>query len=260
MCQLLSLHIVSSVLLVASTASAGDWPQWRGPDGDNVSKERDWSAVGQEQPSWTAQIGTGYSSPAIAGGRVIVVGYFDREETPGLGTDRVSCLDAASGELLWIRRYAALIYANEHAGGTLSSPTIAGDTVYVATRSDELRALALETGEVHWKIDLVERHGVDPSRYGFASSPFVDGERLILNAGRTLAIDRATGATLWISEDYEARYSTVVPIHLAERACFAAVRQRRSTESGPIRHDSPATAGQRRPARESCRTGPDSVR
>lgn len=218
--QLLLLAFLTAVLALDSNAMVGDWPQWRGPDGDNVSKESGWSPVGAEAPLWTAQVGTGYSSPAIADGRVIINGYFDDEETPGEGIDRISCLSVETGGLLWVVEYPATIYNNEHAGGALSSPTIVGDTVYVASRAGELRAIDVENGGPRWEVDLVERHGVDPDRYGFASSPYFHDGRLILNASSTLAIDAASGETLWISEDNEARYSTVAPIQLGERLGF----------------------------------------
>ena len=170
-----------------------------------------------EAPLWTAEIGLGYSSPSVASGRVLALGYFGDESTPGEGVDRVSCLDAETGAVIWTYEYPARIYDNEHEGGTLSTPTAAAEAVYVAARSGQVRALSASDGSLLWEADLVERHGVDPGRYGFASSPFVLGENIVLNASRTVALERATGETTWISDDYEARYSTVAPIELGSR-------------------------------------------
>jgi len=210
--------VTLATLPIALTLPPEDWPQWRGPDGDNVSKESAWSPSGAEGPLWRASIGMGYSTPVIAAGRLIVTGYEPDGATPHRGMDRVSCLDATSGELLWSTAYPAEAYDNEHAGGTLATPGIFDGTVFVPTRSGEVRALALADGAVRWMVDLVQRHAVAPGRYGFASSPFLIGDSVVLNAGRTVALDRATGETLWISEDHDANYSTVAPIRLGERA------------------------------------------
>lgn len=198
----------------------GDWPQWRGPAQDNISTETGWSPAGLEEPVWRALIGIGYCTPVIAEGRLVITGYIELPETPGEGLDRVTCLDALNGDLIWSREYPASIYNNEHAGGVLSTPTIAGGTVYVASRAGGLRSYSLRDGELHWEVDLVERHQVDPGRYGFASSPYVHGSQLILNAGPTLAIQRETGETDWISDDNGASYSTVAPIQLGGATCF----------------------------------------
>lgn len=205
----------------APHAAADDWPQWRGPRGDNVSLEREWSSVGREAPLWRARIGTGYSSPVVAGGRLFIAGYFEEPDTPGEGFDRVSCLDARTGAELWRVEYPALAFANEHAGGALGTPTVAGELLIVPTRQGGVRALALSDGELRWQVDLVERHGVSPGRYGFASSALQVGELLVLNAARTVALELETGETAWISEDHDANYSTVAPIALGERAGLA---------------------------------------
>lgn len=206
--------------VACAPCAADDWPRWRGPQGDNVSSESGWSSIGREQPVWRTDIGTGYSSPVLADGQLYIAGYFEDPETPGEGLDRVSCLDAASGAELWRVEYPAQAFANEHAGGATGTPTIAGELLIVPTRAGVVRALELKDGALRWEADLVERHGVSPGRYGFASSAFVSGERLILNAARTLALELATGETTWISEDHDANYSTVAPIRLPEREGF----------------------------------------
>ena len=197
-----------------------DWPGWRGPDHNNVSTEAGWTTEGEAPVLWRASIGMGYSSPSVADGRLVIQGYIDSTEEPGTGVDRLSCFDATTGELQWSREYEAEIYNNEHEGGVLSTPTISEGVVYLASRAGGLRAYELATGEPIWEVDLVERHQVFPGRYGFASSPYLDGSKLILNAGVTLALDRETGETLWVSENYDANYSTVRPIQLGESAGY----------------------------------------
>jgi len=206
-----------ALLLLATRAAAIDRPRWRGPAGQNVSTETDWNPVGQEDPLWRVDVGRGYSSPVVADGVVYAVGYVeDADERPQVGVDRVSCLDLETGAERWVVEYPALAYANEHAGGALATPTVVEGLVIVPARKGEVRALDAATGAVLWMVDLVQEHGVDPARYGFASSAFSDGDALVLNASRTVMLSRATGETLWISEDHLAGYSTVAPITLGE--------------------------------------------
>ncbi|MFT5150905.1 MAG: outer membrane protein assembly factor BamB, partial [Planctomycetota bacterium] len=173
-----------------------------------------------EAPLWHVDIGRGYSSPVVANGKLYIAGYFEDDATPREGVDRVTCIDVKSGEVVWSHSYPSQAFDNEHRGGALSSPAVIGDTVYVPTRAGEVRSYVADSGEVNWVVDLVERHTVEPGRYGFASSPYHLGSMIVLNAGRTVALDRATGETQWITEGAGASYSTVAEIQLGQRACL----------------------------------------
>ncbi|MEM6673207.1 MAG: PQQ-binding-like beta-propeller repeat protein [Planctomycetota bacterium] len=209
------LHTLAAIPSIApSIEPAHDWPHWRGPGRTNVSAETEWSSVGAPEPLWRASIGTGYSVPMVADGRVFTVGYLASEEDPNVGEDEVACYDAMTGERRWAVRYPSRAFANEHRGGVIASPTVAGDVLLVASRQGELRALDLETGEARWTVDVVERHEVEPGRYGFASSPFVDGQWVIVCMQRAIAFHIASGDTFWVSEDLGASFSTVARMEL----------------------------------------------
>jgi hypothetical protein len=218
---LYSYAALAATFVLASPGRTHDWPQWRGPDRDNVSKESGWSSTGAADALWRADVGWGYSSPVVAAGRLYVTGYFASEETPHQGEDRVSCLDAETGAVIWTDGYPADAYDNEHGGGALSTPTVHEGTLFVPTRAGGVRAYAAADGALHWTVDLVERHAVDPGRYGFSSSPYVLGANIVLNASRTVALDRASGETAWVSESYDANFSTVAEITVSGRACLA---------------------------------------
>ena len=204
--------------LAAAPAAADDWPQYRGANGDNVSTESGWSVVGAEEPLWSVDIGWGYSSPLVADGRVYTVGYFERGDgRPGVGVDRVQCFDAETGAWQWTVEYPSLAFANEHGGGAIGTGTVADGVLYQPSRAGEVRAIDVATGELLWEVNLPQRHGVDPGRYGFASSPYVLGDSIVLNMASTVMLARGSGETLWISENHEANYSTVRPITLGDR-------------------------------------------
>jgi outer membrane protein assembly factor BamB len=221
-----SLLAATLVCPVAPVPQVADWPRWRGPDGTNVSLERGWEVRDTGLVSWRAEIGVGYSTPIVAGCAVYVVGYCPSSADPNVGVDRVSCLDAETGDVRWSIEYPSLAFANEHKGGTIETPTVHGDSLYVPTRQGELRALDLATGATRWRVDLAARHGLDPGRYGFASSPLIDGQQLIVNMARAVALDVATGETRWVSEHLDANYSTAAPIELPGVA--------EATATGPV--------------------------
>ena len=208
------LSLLMTAAPVTSAPNPADWPRWRGPDGTNVSLEHGWDVRDTGVTQWRVDIGVGYSTPIVARGAVYVVGYFPSEADPNTGVDRVACLDAETGGTRWSIEYPSLAYANEHRGGVIETPTVHGDTLYVATRKGELRALELATGATRWFVDLAARHSLDPGRYGFASSPLIDGERLVVNMASCVALDPTNGATLWVSENLDASYSTAAPIEL----------------------------------------------
>src|SRR5262245_17930924 len=106
---------LSGVLLVVSAcsihASAEDWPSWRGLRGDGTWQAprlpATWPADGLK-PAWKVPIGSGYCGIAVANGRVYTIDREKIADAPKGGPDsheRVVCLDAATGRLLWSHRY-----------------------------------------------------------------------------------------------------------------------------------------------------------
>src|SRR5271165_1439423 len=87
----------------ADPALADDWPNWRGPDHSGISKEKNWlDHWPTEGPAvvWKAGVGTGFSSFAVANGRVLTMGNTDNHDT-------VFCFDATTGKELWKHTYPA---------------------------------------------------------------------------------------------------------------------------------------------------------
>lgn len=195
-------------ILAAAGLNAGDWPRWRGPDVNGISKEAGWSA---EWPAdgpkrlWKASVGTGFSSMAVSHGRVYTLGNVD-------GTETLYCLDAASGREIWKHAYSAPVDPNMYEGGPNATPTVDGDVVYSFSRRGLVLALEAATGKVLWTQKLHEELGIRIPEWGFSGSPLVEGELLILNAGPAgLALHKATGRLAWSSGKDSAGYSSPVP-------------------------------------------------
>ncbi|MBI5771990.1 MAG: PQQ-like beta-propeller repeat protein [Verrucomicrobia bacterium] len=192
---------------------ADDWPHWQGPRRDGVWRETgivEIFPVGGPRVLWRAPIEAGYSSPAVAGGRVFLT---DRpgsttRGTPGnptvptseSGRERVLCLDARDGRVLWQHEYDAP-YVISYPSGPRASPAVAGDRVYTLGAEGDLHCFDVATGRVVWARNFKRDYGAETQTWGYASPPLVEGDRvfcLVGGEGHTVvAFDRHTGKELW---------------------------------------------------------------
>jgi outer membrane protein assembly factor BamB len=199
----------------ASRLAADDWPQWQGPRADGVWRERgiiEKFPPGGPRVRWRVPIGAGYSSPAVANGRVIVMDRLDSEtrgnpggaleRTAEPGRERVLCLDERDGHVLWQYDYECPYFIS-YPAGPRASPTIAGNRVYTLGAEGDLNCLNIETGRVVWARAFKRDYDVTTQTWGFAAPPLVDGERVICMVGgeghTVVAFDRETGRELWRS-------------------------------------------------------------
>lgn len=215
----LSLLLLLLLPALHSTSSddKGYWPQWKGPHRDGLTRETDWVAQGKEEPLWSTQVGLGYSSMSIAGGRLYTMGH----DVEG-GLDLVWCLDALTGEELWAHAYESKLWNEFHEGGTLSTPTIDGDVVFISNREGNLHCLDAESGEVLWHQNYFEEYGLEYPQWGFAASPVALEGELIVNFGKVFSLDKETGEVNWVTEtDYGHAYSTPTPFELEGAASLA---------------------------------------
>ncbi len=203
MSSFLRLLSVVSCLIVTSVSLADDWPQWGGPERDLVWRE---TGIIDKFPTdgllprvWSTPIAEGYSGPAVAGGRVYITDY-KREER----RERVLCLDAETGNLLWIHQYP-VVYRISYAAGPRSTPVIDGGLVYTVGAMGHLFCLDAKTGDVKWKKNFVEDFGTPIPNWGMVASPLVEGDQLITLVGGENALivsfDKTTGKELWRSLD-----------------------------------------------------------
>jgi len=209
---------VFMLVCAGATALAGDWPNWRGPNHNGISAERDWQSVwpsaGPKQ-LWTAKVGTGFASLVVSNGKVFTVGNNDREDT-------VFCFDAASGETVWTFAYQQKRGAKYYEGGPSATPTVDGNRVFTFSKFGLVHCLEAGTGELVWSLDLAEKLDLKAPKWGFAGSPLVEGDSVILNAGDSgVALNKETGEVLWSSGEGPPGYSTPVPFGSGSESCVA---------------------------------------
>lgn len=212
--------LVSFVLLASAAdprGDQGDWPQWRGPARDGASNENEWVSTGAEANLWERQVGLGYSTVSISGGRLYTKG-FDQEKEH----DVIWCFDAETGEKLWTHAYPARIWNEMHDGGTLSTPSVDGERVYALDREGRFHRLDAVDGDVEWDRDLASELGVKPPHWGFAASPLVLADMVVLNLGLVVAFDKEKGEVRWKSQkNYGDAYSTPSDFDLDGRPSIA---------------------------------------
>ena len=204
----------------ALQTQAGDWPHWLGPNGDNIAPEgeRFTPDLGKWKVAWKASVGRGYSAVAVAGQRAFTIGHDEK------GQETVYCLDANSGEVIWKHAYDAQLLPNQHPGGPNATPTIVGDKVITLSKDGQVFCLGIEKGNKIWQANLIEAMSVKLPRWGFAGSPVIDGDRVILSAGKVVTLELASGKTLWTSKNEDqAGYTTVVVFEREGKKFIAAL-------------------------------------
>src|SRR5262245_27817293 len=170
-----------AALLAVPAARADDWPQWRGPDRTEISREtgllKDWPKDGPKL-LWTySDAGSGYSSPAVVGNRLYTMGTED-------GNEVVLALDPNSGKKIWSSKVGSLSRL-AHGDGPRGTPTVDGDALYALGGEGELACLAVADGKKRWHVNLKGDLGgqIMVPKWGYSESPLVDGDRLICTPG-----------------------------------------------------------------------------
>jgi outer membrane protein assembly factor BamB len=191
-------------LFLASTAlSAADWPGFRGPARTGVSAEtgllKQWPEQGPKLLWRRDDIHDGYGTVAAAGDRLFLV------SNEGMADEFAQCLDAATGARRWRVRLGAVGNPNQQPPYPMarSTPSVEDGRVYAFSSDGDLVALRAATGDVLWRRNVRKEFGGVPGTWGYAESPLIDGDRLIITPGGAeatlLAVNKHTGESLWRS-------------------------------------------------------------
>lgn len=189
-----------------------DWPRFRGPQQNGVSVEkgllRSWPESGPKV-LWKRPIGSGFSSVMVVGDALYTLAVEGESET-------AYRLRESDGEVVW-RVPLGPVFPETFGNGPRSTPTVEGDMVYVLSATGRLHALKTKDGLRLWELDLVKQFGSPTPNRGFASSPLVDGDLLLLEAGGTegravMALEAKTGKVRWSALDGKPGYATPVAV------------------------------------------------
>lgn len=186
------------MLLGAGGASAGDWHQFMGPNGDGTSSEkglaRSWPAGGPKV-LWAVPLGPGYGGASILDGKVYLMDRVDRQK------DVLRCLDLGTGKEEWTYSYEAPGPIDHD--GSRSTPAITDKAVFTIGPFGHLHCIDRVTHQVVWKKNLLSDYGGKAPRWAVAQSPLLYKELVVVapqseQAG-VVAFEQGTGKERWRS-------------------------------------------------------------
>lgn len=193
---MLNQLLTATAILTATTLYAGDWPNFLGPNRDSISTETGLNKNWNSQPPrelWRVPMSDdGYAGPSVANGKVFIINHEGDK-------DIVRAIDLKTGKDVWTHTYADSAKANY--GFARATPTVDGGKVYTVSRFGIVNCLDEKTGKPVWTKDVVKEFKGEVPRWEMAWSPFIDGDKLVVQPGGSgaavAALNKNTGATIW---------------------------------------------------------------
>ena len=210
----MKLSLIASVAVVCgfTTSFADDWPQWRGADRSDHSREtgllKSWPTGGPRQVWLNEDVGLGYSGYSIVGGTLFTMGLRADDEF-------LIAVDAATGKERWATAVGGRL-KNGWGDGPRSSPTVDDNRVYALGGLGDLICADAKTGRAIWKTSMSKLGGGKPG-WGYCESVLVDGDNVVCTPGGRngdiAALDKSTGKLVWQSSGFTegAQYASIVP-------------------------------------------------
>ena len=188
-----------------AAATAPEWPGFRGPRRDSIVRgvriNADWSSAAPVK-MWQRPIGPGWSSFAVHGDLLYTQEQRGEDET-------VACYRVSTGEPVWRHRDPVRFWESNAGAGPRATPTLSNGRVYAFGATGILNALDARTGAVVWSRNVATDLSRGVPDWGFASSPLVIDDLVIVAASGSLtAYDLATGKPRWVGPRQLGSYSS----------------------------------------------------
>jgi outer membrane protein assembly factor BamB len=215
-----------ALCVVASLSHAADWPQWRGPKRDGVSTEtgllKEWPKEGPKL-LWEAKgAGRGYSSMAVAAGKVYTVG--DAPSTESGKDEYLTCLEEQTGKVVWQAKLGApYVNRTDDRSSSRSTPTVDGSLLYVLTGNGDLVCLQTADGKEVWRKNMQKDFGGKKGDgWAYSESVLIDGDNVVCTPGgktTMTALNKKTGSPVWkavLPSSPGAGHASIVPTEVGK--------------------------------------------
>lgn len=214
---------VAVCLLSNSVVRSDDWPSWRGPNRDDISKEsgllKEWPEGGPEKLWTSKEAGLGYSGFSTSNGVLFTMGADGATED---ANEFVIALKADTGEKIWQSNIGTYL-ENGWGGGPRSTPAVSGDVLVAISGKGNVVCLSVKDGKEKWRASLTELGGSIPD-WGYCESALIDGDKVLVTPGGengTIAcFNLASGKKIWQSSEIKeaANYASIIAVnHFGKR-------------------------------------------
>jgi outer membrane protein assembly factor BamB len=210
------------MLMTTGGSFAADWPQWRGPNRDGISKEtglmKEWPKDGPKLLWQQTDLGDGYSTPAIVGRRLYVL------SNKGNDNEFVQARDIKDGKEIWTTPLGKVGNPNQQPSypAARSTPTVEGDFLYALGSDGDLACLEIDKGTVRWRKNLRADFNGKPGIWAYSESPLIDADSLVVTPGGAeatlVSLNKKMGETIWkcpLPEGGEAAYASAIVVEAA---------------------------------------------
>ncbi|HEY0456981.1 MAG TPA: PQQ-binding-like beta-propeller repeat protein [Verrucomicrobiae bacterium] len=209
-------------LLGCGTLFANDFPQWRGPQRNGISKEtgllQEWPPSGPKLAWSIRDAGSGYSTPAVVGDRLYLL------ENQGVENESVVARSAKNGQPIWSTRLGKVGNPKQQPSfpAARSTPTVEGQSLYALGSDGDIACVNLADGKIRWQKNLRTDFGGKPGVWAYSESPLVDGDAMICTPGGSdatlLALNKKNGEVLWkcaLPEADNAAFASAIVLEVA---------------------------------------------
>jgi len=205
--------------LFACQLWADDWPQWRGPQRDGISKEKgllkEWPKAGPKLLWQRKDLGSGYSTPSVVGEHAFLL------SNQGMENESVQALSVKDGKEIWSTRLGKVgPNKGPQYPAARSTPTVDGDALYALGSDGDLAAVEAASGKIRWHKNLRSDFAGKPGNWAYAESPLVDGDALVCTPGGSsvtiVALNKKNGEVIWkcaVPEGDDAAYASTIISH-----------------------------------------------
>lgn len=234
--------ILLSILFVAPIQAA-DWPQFRGPNRDDVSRERgllqQWPEGGPPQKWLFREAGLGYSGVSVVGDTLYTMGA---RGTANGEQEFLIAVSVSTGKEKWATPIAPML-TNNWGNGPRGTPTVDGQQVYALSGRGTLVCARADSGDIVWKTTMQELGGKQPN-WGYCESVLIDGDKLVCTPGGSqgaiVALDKNSGKPIWQSGEFTegAQYASIIAVDRGGRRQYVQLTQQKlagvDAESGKL--------------------------